>query len=79
MIGVSIIKIATVKRSVDGTTNTRAIFRQDLPREISCRLDWKSNSRGAAHSRRGSKNDCNPVQRNSSEDYRHRLLIAHTF
>jgi hypothetical protein len=75
---VSTIRIATVKRFADGMTNTGAIFRPDLPKEISCRLDWKNNLCGAARSRLGSRNGCSPALRTLSGGYLRHLRIAHT-
>ncbi len=73
------IRTTTVMLSAAGTTNTRVIFRQGLPREIDCPLDWKSSLRGAARFRQGFRNDSNPVPKILSGGYLHRLLIARTF
>jgi hypothetical protein len=66
-----------VKLYTDGMTNTGVIFRQDLPREISCPLDWKNNLYGVARSRLGSRNGCSLVLRTLSGGYLPRLPIAH--
>jgi len=72
------IRIITVKLYTDGMTNTGAIFRQDLPREISCPLDWKNSLYGAAHSHPVSKNGSSLVPRTLSGGYLRHLPIAHT-
>ena len=77
MLRVNTIRIATVKPFADGMTNTGAIFHPDLPREISCPLDWKSSLCGAVRSRPGSRNGSSLVPRTLSGGYLHRLPIAH--
>jgi len=62
----------------DGMTATKAIFRQDLPRETGCRQGWKDNLCGVASFRRGSRSDSNHVPRSWNVGYLRRLLIART-
>jgi len=70
------IKIATVKRFADGMTNTGAVFRPDLPREISCPPDWKNSLYGAARSLPGSRRNSSRVLKTLSGGYLHHLPIA---
>ncbi len=72
------IRIVTVKRFANGMAATRAIFRQDLPKEISCLLDCKNNWFGAARSPLDYKNGSNPVPRTLSDVCLRRLPIART-
>ena len=72
-------RITTATLCANGMTNTRATFRPDLPSEISCPLDWKNNLCGAARSRLGSRNGCNPVLKTLSGGYPRHLPIARTF
>ncbi len=74
---VNTIRIATVKLFADGMTNTGAISRQGLPREITCPLDWKNNLCGAVRCRLGFRNGSSPVPRSLNVAYLHRLPIAH--
>ncbi len=76
--GANTIRIATVKLFADGTTTTGATFRQDLPREISCPLDWKNSLYGAAHFHPVSRNGSSLVPRTLSGGYLRHLPIAHT-
>ncbi len=78
MTRVNTIRIATVKLFADGMTSTRAAFRPDLPREISCPLDWKNNSCAAARSRLDSRNASSPVRKTLSDGYLCHLPIART-
>lgn len=75
----SITTVTVTATFADGTTTTKAIFRQGWPRKTDCHRVWRNNLCGAANFRLGFRNGCNRARRIWNGVYPRRLRIARTF